>query len=107
MKKRLPKTVLGDALRLQFAANVRALRKQKGLTQLQLATAAGLGRVFINQVERGHNSVNLETIGAIASALGERPARLIGSGPATRPELAKGPPLPTSESSQRHAGKRG
>ena len=107
MKRRLPTSVLGDQLRLQFAANVRALRKQKGLTQLQLATAAGLGRVFINQVERGHNSVNLETIGAIASALGAHPARLIGSGPATRPQPAKSPPMLHEESSRRLAGKRG
>jgi transcriptional regulator with XRE-family HTH domain len=107
MKRRLPTSVLGDQLRLQFAANVRTLRKGKGMTQLQLATAAGLGRVFINQVERGHNSVNLETIGAIASALGERPATLIGSSAATRPQPAEGPPMLHSENSRRLAGKRG
>jgi transcriptional regulator with XRE-family HTH domain len=47
------------------------------MTQRQLAEAAGLGRSFISQIERGHFSVTLETIGAIAAALGISATKLI------------------------------
>lgn len=47
------------------------------MTQIQLATAAGLGRTFISQVEQGRFSVTLETIGALATALGICPTVLM------------------------------
>lgn len=77
MRKRVPQSAIGHLLRARFAANIRRLRKEKALTQSDLASASGLGRVFINQVERGHCSVTLESIGAIAGALGVRPAALM------------------------------
>jgi transcriptional regulator with XRE-family HTH domain len=67
-------------LREQFARNVRNFRKQKQMTQLDLAASAGVGRTFISQIERGHFSVTLETIAAIAGALAVPPAALIGTG---------------------------
>ncbi|MGZ2412039.1 DNA-binding XRE family transcriptional regulator [Sphingomonas sp. F9_3S_D5_B_2] len=79
VRKRIPQSALGDHLRVQFANNVKEVRRAKGMTQLELAMRAGLGRVFINQIERGHNSVTLETIGAIAAALEVRPASLISN----------------------------
>ena len=81
LRKRLPQSALGGVLRERFARNVRDIRKHLGITQDKLANAAGLGRVFINQVERGHSSVTLETVAAIATALGVRPAALISSQP--------------------------
>jgi len=77
MKRRAPQSELGRALRDRFARNVRRFRTKKGMTQLELASAAGVGRTFISQVERGHFSVTLETIGALASALGIPPTKLI------------------------------
>jgi transcriptional regulator with XRE-family HTH domain len=47
------------------------------MTQNQLASAAGLGRTFISQVEQGRFSVTLETIGALSTALGICPTMLI------------------------------
>jgi transcriptional regulator with XRE-family HTH domain len=47
------------------------------MTQRELAAAAGVGRTFVSQVERGHFSVTLETIGAISSALQISPVLLI------------------------------
>jgi len=47
------------------------------MTQSELAAAAGLGRSFISQIERGHFSVTLETIAAIAAALGIAETTLI------------------------------
>lgn len=47
------------------------------MTQIELAEAAGLGRVFISQIERGCFSVTLETVGALSAALDIPPTRLI------------------------------
>lgn len=69
--------MLGTALRAQFARNVRHFRRKRGMTQRELAAAAGVGRTFVSQVERGHFSVTLETIGAISSALEVSPTLLI------------------------------
>lgn len=77
LKRRAPQSALGIALREQFARNVRHFRTKRGMTQLELANAAGMGRSFISQVERGHFSVTLETIAAIAGALGIPPTKLI------------------------------
>ena len=52
------------------------------MTQHELASAAGVGRTFISQVERGHFSVTLETIGAFSAALGISPTALIVPQPA-------------------------
>ena len=42
-RKRLPQSALGDVLRERFACNLRRIRTQAGLTQSELASAAGLG----------------------------------------------------------------
>ena len=68
-RRRGPTSQTGDALRDRFSKNVRLLRHEKGMTQKQLASAAGIGRVFVNQLERGHFSATLETVGALACAL--------------------------------------
>jgi DNA-binding XRE family transcriptional regulator len=77
LKRRAPQSALGRALRDQFARNLRHFRMKRGMTQLELASAAGVGRSFISQVERGHFSVTLETIAALAAALGIPPTKLI------------------------------
>ena len=102
-RKRLPQSALGDVLRERFAHNLRHFRKRAGLTQVDLASAAGLGRVFINQVERGHTSITLESIGAIATALCVRPAALISSSPV---DFRADPLEPDAGSARRTAGKR-
>lgn len=66
---------------------------ERRMTQQDLADAAKLGRVFINQIERGHNSVSLETIGAIAAALDEPPARLIAGQSELTPANEASPPV--------------
>jgi transcriptional regulator with XRE-family HTH domain len=47
------------------------------MTQYDLACAAGLGRTFISQVERGRFSVTLETVGALSAALDICPTMLM------------------------------
>jgi transcriptional regulator with XRE-family HTH domain len=77
LRRRLPQTALGTELRRSMACNVRSLREQKGMTQADLADASGLARTFVNKLERGHVSVALETIGALANALEIPPRKLL------------------------------
>lgn len=65
------------------------------MTQFELATGAGVGRTFISQIERGHFSVTLETIAAIAKALGVAPVALI-RGDSGDHEAGAKPPAPYS-----------
>lgn len=76
-RRRAPETELGQRLRHQFARNVRRLRAHKGMTQFDLARSAGLGRSFVSQLERGRFSATLETVAALAGALGVTPSLLL------------------------------
>ncbi len=51
---------------------VRNLRKQAGMTQQQLAAAAGIGRVTLVRIENGSYSPRFRTLDALAHAL-DRP----------------------------------
>jgi transcriptional regulator with XRE-family HTH domain len=53
-----------------FGERVRELRKQKGLSQEDLALACDLDRTYIGGIERGERNVSLVNIQRIADALG-------------------------------------
>jgi transcriptional regulator with XRE-family HTH domain len=53
----------------QLGQRIRAVREDKGLTQLQLAERSGLHRTFIGAVERGERNVSLLNLRLIAKAL--------------------------------------
>ncbi|MEQ1603955.1 MAG: helix-turn-helix transcriptional regulator [Pyrinomonadaceae bacterium] len=55
--------------RLIFAANMRRLRLERGLSQEQLAEVANLHRTYIGSVERGERNVAIDNIERIANAL--------------------------------------
>ena len=57
-------------VRERIGGRVATLRKLKGMTQEQLAQAAGLQRTHVNRIEAGKYAVTLEVIQAIAEALG-------------------------------------
>lgn len=57
-------------MRERIGMRIAALRKQQGLTQEQLAERAGLQRTHIWRIETGKYSVNIETLQALAEALG-------------------------------------
>ena len=61
----------------RFGQRVRALRLQGRLSQEALADAARLHRTHISLIERGQRSVRLETVAALAVALGVQPADLM------------------------------
>jgi transcriptional regulator with XRE-family HTH domain len=57
---------------------IRDARERAGLTQLELAIAAGLTPATVCRLERAKQSPHLDTIQRLAIALGVKPAELIG-----------------------------
>lgn len=57
--------------------NIRRLRKEKGLTQEQLAHEAGMAMRYVAGVERGEENPSLRFLVKIAEALGTEPATLL------------------------------
>jgi len=57
-------------VRGRIGLRVMALRKLKGWSQEELALRAGLQRTHVSRIEAGKYAVTLETIQAIAEALG-------------------------------------
>jgi transcriptional regulator with XRE-family HTH domain len=54
----------------RIGARIAMLRKQAGMTQEELANRAGLQRTHVGRIEAGRYAVTLETVQAIAQALG-------------------------------------
>lgn len=74
--QRLADTRLGGA--------IRALRREHGLTLVQLAAATGLSQPFLSQVELGRSRPSMRSLFRIAGALGTTQQALLGSAtPAT------------------------
>lgn len=69
-----------NAVRRILARNLRRLRLAKGMTQEELADAAGLRQALISELESGKVDVRLDTLQRLASALGTRPADLLDDG---------------------------
>jgi transcriptional regulator with XRE-family HTH domain len=59
------------------ADNVRSLRKAAGLSQEELAHAAGVDRTYISQVERRQRNVTIVVLAKIAKALSVAPEKLL------------------------------
>jgi transcriptional regulator with XRE-family HTH domain len=66
-----------DTFVRSVAANVRALRMDAGLTLVDLAAAAGLGKSTLAQIESGRANPSVETLWAIAAALRVPFARIV------------------------------
>ncbi len=59
-----------DGAQALFAANVRRVRRDQGMTQERLAEAADLHPNYISSVERGERNISIRNIERIALALG-------------------------------------
>ncbi|MCW3480844.1 XRE family transcriptional regulator [Neisseriaceae bacterium JH1-16] len=71
---------------LTVSANLRAARQRQGLSQEKLATAAGVSRRMLVNIEAGESNVSLATLDRLASALGLSFAELVheaGADPAS------------------------
>jgi transcriptional regulator with XRE-family HTH domain len=56
--------------RAVFATNLRRARRLQEVSQEQLALRSGMSRVFVGQIERGERSLTIDSMGALAEALG-------------------------------------
>jgi transcriptional regulator with XRE-family HTH domain len=60
-----------------FGQVLRALRRDAGLSQEQLAFAAEIERNFVSLIERGVNQPSIRVIFKLAQALGLPPSKMI------------------------------
>ena len=58
------------SLRKRFGERVRALRKKKGWTQVEMADYLGLDRSYVSQIENGKRNITLDTLDIMARGLG-------------------------------------
>jgi transcriptional regulator with XRE-family HTH domain len=61
-----------SALRKSFAANLKAEREARGLSQEALAHDAGLRHAYVNSVERGERSVSIDDIERLSAGARDR-----------------------------------
>ena len=59
-----------SALRGQLARTVRDLRSRSGKSLADLASAAGIGKSTLHAIEAGDANPGIETLSALAGALG-------------------------------------
>ena len=64
-----------------LGSTIQSLRKDRGLSQQQLATGAGLDRSYISAVENGKQNVSFATLKGISDVLGVRVTELISGRP--------------------------
>lgn len=67
-----------QTIRERFAANLRAIRRERDVTQQSLATALGTRHATVSDWERGAKAPPLDMIGRIADALGADFAAFFG-----------------------------
>jgi transcriptional regulator with XRE-family HTH domain len=60
-----------------FAANVSRIRREKKLSQSQVANRSGIHHTEISRIERGRRDPRLSTLLSLARALKVKPARLL------------------------------
>ncbi|MCF1749596.1 helix-turn-helix domain-containing protein [Mariniradius sediminis] len=53
----------------KFGQRVKTLRKEKGMSQEELAEKSGLNRPYISAIEQGKRNVSLEVMEKLAEAL--------------------------------------
>lgn len=68
---------MANNLKRQFGERVRKLRKQRGWMLVELSVEAGLGRVFLSNLENGKHEPKLGTIKKLAKAFGLTASQLL------------------------------
>jgi len=63
--------------RQSIGERIRQMRTAAGMTQQQVASAAGIGRVTLVRLERGAQSPRYQTLVAVSQALGQPLAELL------------------------------
>jgi transcriptional regulator with XRE-family HTH domain len=73
-------SVQGDLQKIA-GANIRAIRKQRGVSQEQLADALGVHRTYMGGVERGERNLTLRSLEKLAERMGVDPVSLLTPAP--------------------------
>jgi transcriptional regulator with XRE-family HTH domain len=60
-----------------FGEALREIRKEKAVSQEQLAHESGLDRTYVSLVERGAQSPTIRTVVKLANVLGVKPSEII------------------------------
>jgi transcriptional regulator with XRE-family HTH domain len=60
-----------------FGANVRRLRKERGLSQEALADEVKLAPTYVGQIERGRRNPTLEVVERFAQVFGVEPLEML------------------------------
>lgn len=60
-----------------FAANLRRIRKEKDLSQEELAYEAGVDRAHVSKIERSMTYVGLEIVEKFSKVMGVPPAEFL------------------------------
>lgn len=66
-----------QSARKWFGVNLRRNREALGLSQEDLAEAAGLHRTYIGSVERGERNVSIDNMERLATAVGKKIQELL------------------------------
>lgn len=66
-----------DDVRQRLAANLRKLRRDKGLSQEAFADEAGLHRTYVSDIERGARNPTITVVEKLARALDVPLGRLL------------------------------
>lgn len=78
---------------LPFGQTLFLWRRDRGLTQAELARRAGIPRPNLSAIEQGRHEVSLQTIRRLAAALQVRPGVLVDGVPPGAPEGKRLPEL--------------
>ena len=65
---------------LRFAANLRRLRHERGLTQAELARKAKVALSYVGRLESAQSAPGIDLADKLAAALGVSPSELIAGG---------------------------
>jgi len=79
VKVRPRSTMASRSLQKLFGKNVRRYRKEAGLTQTELAEAAGMSQRHISEIEKSGSNVTIDTIVVLSRPLNRTPAEMLTS----------------------------
>ena len=77
--------------RYQLGLNVKQLRKDQRLSQVQLALMIGRDRSYISRIERGKVNATFDTLLTLASGLGVSPSQLFAGIGEPEPRVGEAP----------------
>jgi transcriptional regulator with XRE-family HTH domain len=64
-------------LQRRLGANVRTIRRARGMSQEEFADAVGVHRTYVGGIERGERNLTLQTVERLAIVLRVGPLRLL------------------------------